>query len=93
MFEAIAIGDPGQPPTRDHIAITLLDANHNPLPAGSGATPAFVLFEGLTGHFWIKGRFLHWGLSEIGLDTLRRAHATLSVTAVQNEYSMLSRAA
>jgi aryl-alcohol dehydrogenase-like predicted oxidoreductase len=38
-----------------------------------------------------QGKVLHWGLSEMGLNTLRRAHATLSVTAVQNEYSMLWR--
>jgi aryl-alcohol dehydrogenase-like predicted oxidoreductase len=38
-----------------------------------------------------QGKVLHWGLSEMGLDTLRRAHATLPVTAVQNEYSMLWR--
>jgi aryl-alcohol dehydrogenase-like predicted oxidoreductase len=34
---------------------------------------------------------LHWGLCEMGLDTLRRAHAELPVAAVQNEYSMLWR--
>lgn len=38
-----------------------------------------------------QGKILHWGLSEMGLDTLRRAHAALPVTAVQNEYSMLWR--
>ncbi|RBP84988.1 aryl-alcohol dehydrogenase-like predicted oxidoreductase [Rhodobacter sp. 140A] len=38
-----------------------------------------------------QGKVLHWGLSEMGLGTLRRAHATLPVTAVQNEYSMLWR--
>jgi aryl-alcohol dehydrogenase-like predicted oxidoreductase len=38
-----------------------------------------------------EGKVLHWGLSEMGLDTLRRAHAVLPVTAVQNEYSMLWR--
>lgn len=37
------------------------------------------------------GKVLHWGLSEMGLSTLRRAHAELPVTAVQNEYSMLWR--
>ena len=37
------------------------------------------------------GKVLHWGLSEMGLKTLRRAHAALPVTAVQNEYSMLWR--
>jgi len=38
-----------------------------------------------------EGKILHWGLSEMGPNTLRRAHATLPVTAVQNEYSMLWR--
>ena len=38
-----------------------------------------------------QGKVRHWGLSEMGLATLRRAHATLPVTAVQNEYSMLWR--
>jgi aryl-alcohol dehydrogenase-like predicted oxidoreductase len=38
-----------------------------------------------------EGKVLHWGLSEMGLGTLRRAHAALPVTAVQNEYSMLWR--
>ena len=38
-----------------------------------------------------EGKVLHWGLSEMGPNTLRRAHAELTVTAVQNEYSMLWR--
>ncbi len=38
-----------------------------------------------------QGKILHWGLSEMGLKTLRRAHAELPVTAVQSEYSMLWR--
>lgn len=38
-----------------------------------------------------QGKILHWGLCEMGLGTLRRAHATLPVTAVQSEYSMLWR--
>lgn len=38
-----------------------------------------------------QGKVLQWGLSEMGLKTLRRAHAALPVTAVQNEYSMLWR--
>ena len=38
-----------------------------------------------------QGKVLHWGLSEMGLGTLRRAHAEMPVTAVQNEYSMLWR--
>lgn len=38
-----------------------------------------------------QGKVRHWGLSEMGLGTLRRAHAVLPVTAVQSEYSMLWR--
>lgn len=38
-----------------------------------------------------QGKVRHWGLSEMGLGTLRRAHAELPVTAVQSEYSMLWR--
>lgn len=38
-----------------------------------------------------EGKVLHWGLSEMGPQTLRRAHAALPVSAVQNEYSMLWR--
>jgi len=38
-----------------------------------------------------EGKVLHWGLCEMGLQTLRRAHAALPVTAVQSEYSMLWR--
>ncbi|EJL58290.1 putative oxidoreductase, aryl-alcohol dehydrogenase like protein [Rhizobium sp. CF122] len=38
-----------------------------------------------------QGKVVHWGLSEMGLNTLRRAHAALPLTAVQSEYSMLWR--
>ena len=38
-----------------------------------------------------QGKVLHWGLSEMGTNTLRRAHAALPVSAVQSEYSMLWR--
>jgi aryl-alcohol dehydrogenase-like predicted oxidoreductase len=38
-----------------------------------------------------QGKVLHWGLSEMGPNTLRRAHAALPLSAVQNEYSMLWR--
>jgi aryl-alcohol dehydrogenase-like predicted oxidoreductase len=37
------------------------------------------------------GKVVHWGLSEMGLNTLRRAHAALPLSAVQSEYSMLWR--
>jgi aryl-alcohol dehydrogenase-like predicted oxidoreductase len=39
----------------------------------------------------LQGKVLHWGLSEMGLQTLRRAHAALPLTAVQSEYSMFFR--
>ena len=38
-----------------------------------------------------EGKVLHWGLSEMGVETLRRAHTALPVSAVQNEYSMVWR--
>ncbi len=38
-----------------------------------------------------QGMVLHWGLCEMGPNTLRRAHAEQRVTAVQNEYSLLWR--
>jgi aryl-alcohol dehydrogenase-like predicted oxidoreductase len=34
------------------------------------------------------GKVKHFGLSEVGVDTIRRAHAVQPVTAVQNEYSL-----
>ncbi|TPM57451.1 aldo/keto reductase [Mesorhizobium sp. B2-2-4] len=38
-----------------------------------------------------QGKIVHWGLSEMGLKTLRRAHAAVPLAAVQSEYSMLWR--
>ena len=35
-----------------------------------------------------QGKVLNWGLSEPGIQTVRRAHAVLPLTAIQNEYSM-----
>ncbi|HZV43092.1 MAG TPA: aldo/keto reductase [Saprospiraceae bacterium] len=37
------------------------------------------------------GKVLHYGLSEPGAQTVRRAHAIHPVTAIQNEYSLLWR--
>jgi len=39
-----------------------------------------------------QGKVKHFGLSEPGLQTVRRAHAVQPVTAIQNEYSLLARA-
>ena len=38
-----------------------------------------------------EGKVLNYGLSEPGIQTIRRAHAEHPVTAIQNEYSMLYR--
>ncbi|MFC0426447.1 aldo/keto reductase [Chryseobacterium scophthalmum] len=38
-----------------------------------------------------EGKVLHYGLSEPGVETLRRAHSIHPVTAIQNEYSLLWR--
>jgi aryl-alcohol dehydrogenase-like predicted oxidoreductase len=38
-----------------------------------------------------QGKVLHYGLSEPGLQTIRRAHAVQPVAVIQNEYSMLWR--
>ena len=38
-----------------------------------------------------QGKVLHYGLSEPGHQTVRRAHAIHPVTAIQNEYSLLWR--
>jgi aryl-alcohol dehydrogenase-like predicted oxidoreductase len=35
-----------------------------------------------------EGKVKHWGLSEAGIQTIRRAHKVLPLTAVQSEYSM-----
>jgi aryl-alcohol dehydrogenase-like predicted oxidoreductase len=38
-----------------------------------------------------QGKVLHYGLSEPGLQTVRRAHAIHPVTSIQNEYSLFWR--
>jgi len=38
-----------------------------------------------------EGKVKHFGLSEAGVQTIRRAHAIQPVTAVQNEYSLWTR--
>jgi aryl-alcohol dehydrogenase-like predicted oxidoreductase len=39
-----------------------------------------------------EGKVLHFGLSEAGVATIRRAHAVQTVTAIQTEYSFVERA-
>lgn len=38
-----------------------------------------------------EGKVKHWGLSEAGVQTIRRAHAVQPVTTIQSEYSMMWR--
>ncbi|MEH7335820.1 aldo/keto reductase [Neobacillus drentensis] len=38
-----------------------------------------------------EGKVKHWGLSEAGVGTIRRAHAVHPLTAIQSEYSMMWR--
>ena len=38
-----------------------------------------------------EGKILHWGLSEAGIETIKKAHAILPLTAVQSGYSMFWR--
>ena len=38
-----------------------------------------------------EGKILHWGLSEMSEEYLRRANAVCPVTAIQNRYSMMAR--
>jgi aryl-alcohol dehydrogenase-like predicted oxidoreductase len=40
-----------------------------------------------------EGKVRHFGLSEPGVETIRRAHAVQPVTAIQNEYSLWTRTA
>ncbi|WP_084103197.1 aldo/keto reductase [Demequina sp. NBRC 110056] len=46
---------------------------------------------GTVGELIAEGKARHFGLSEPGVATLRRAHGVTPVTAVQNEYSLWTR--
>src|SRR6266545_2757888 len=43
------------------------------------------------GELIAEGKVLHFGLSEAGPETIRRAHAPQPLTAVQTEYSLMER--
>lgn len=46
---------------------------------------------GTVGELISEGKVAHFGLSEAGADTIRRAHAVTPVTAIQSEYSLWTR--
>jgi aryl-alcohol dehydrogenase-like predicted oxidoreductase len=48
---------------------------------------------GAVGQLIKEGKVKHFGLSEAGADTIRRAHAVQAVTALQSEYSLWTREA
>lgn len=50
-------------------------------------TPIEVVAEAV-GQLIAEGKVKHFGLSEAGAKTIRRAHAVLPVTALQSEYSL-----
>jgi aryl-alcohol dehydrogenase-like predicted oxidoreductase len=47
---------------------------------------------GTVGDLVLEGKIRHFGLSEAGVGTIRRAHAVFPVTAVQSEFSLWWRA-
>lgn len=55
--------------------------------------PAVPIEEvaGTVGDLIAAGKVLHFGLSEAGAGTIRRAHAVTPVTALQSEYSLWTR--
>jgi len=55
--------------------------------------PAVAIEEtvGAMGRLVEQGKVRHIGLCEVGSETLRRAHATFPITAVQSEYSLWTR--
>lgn len=46
---------------------------------------------GVIGELIKEGKVKHWGLSEPGIESIRRAHSTTPLTAIQSEYSMMWR--
>lgn len=49
--------------------------------------PIELVAETMQELIW-EGKVLHWGLSEPGVETVRRAHKVCPVAAVQSEYSL-----
>ncbi len=39
----------------------------------------------------VEGKIKHWGLSEAGIETIKKAHAICPLTVVESEYSMIFR--
>jgi aryl-alcohol dehydrogenase-like predicted oxidoreductase len=46
---------------------------------------------GTVGNLIREGKVRHWGLSEAGIDSIKKAHAVTPLAAIQSEYSMMWR--
>lgn len=68
----------------DHIDLYF---QHRPDPKVAPEEVAGVMAELIR-----EGKITHWGISETDENYLRRAHAVCPVTAVENRYSMMTRA-
>jgi aryl-alcohol dehydrogenase-like predicted oxidoreductase len=70
-----------------------LDTDHVDLYYQHRVDPNVPIEEtvGAMGELVEQGKVLHIGLSEAAPETIRRAHATYPITAVQTEYSLWSR--
>lgn len=90
---------PGLNSKPDHIKVAVegmlerLDTDHIDLLYQHRVDPEIPIEDvaGAIEGLMDEGKVLHWGLSEMGPGTLRRANAALPLTAVQNEYSMFWR--
>lgn len=54
-------------------------------------TPIEVVAE-TCGELIKEGKILHWGMCEVNVDTIRRAHKVCPVTVIQSEYHFMHRA-
>ena len=73
--------------------LTRLRTDHIDLLYQHRVDPAVAIEDvaGAVGELMAAGKVRHWGLSEAGADTIRRAHATQPLAAVQSEYSLFWR--
>ncbi len=46
---------------------------------------------GTIGELMKKGKIRHWGMCEVGVETIRKAHSVQPLTAIQSEYHLMHR--
>ena len=71
-------------------ALKRLDTDRNDLLYQHRVDPNVPIEDvaGTVGDLIREGKVMHFGLSEAGVQTIRRAHAVQAVTALQSEYSL-----